>query len=132
MSSVAASARSSGRASSVSRKAAIAAAGASGTTASGLCGVCARVTVIGGPLRGALYAAHKRRPRSWCAHPMCHGAQCGTLYPQADPHTHTGTKAMSENLALNLTDSAQRGAHLPAVRLDDAVLSYRTLDDLTA
>jgi long-chain acyl-CoA synthetase len=39
---------------------------------------------------------------------------------------------MSENLALNLTDSAQRGAHLPAVRLDDTVLSYRTLDDLTA
>ncbi len=39
---------------------------------------------------------------------------------------------MSENLALNLTDSAQRGAELPAVRLDDSVLSYRTLDDLTA
>src|ERR1700742_1853572 len=39
---------------------------------------------------------------------------------------------MSENLALNLIDSAQRGAQLPAVRLDDTVLSYGTLDDLTA
>src|ERR1700760_4745294 len=39
---------------------------------------------------------------------------------------------MSENLALNLIDSAQRGAQLPAVRLDDTVLSYGGLDDLTA
>jgi long-chain acyl-CoA synthetase len=39
---------------------------------------------------------------------------------------------MSENLALNLIDSAQRGAELPAVRLDDSVLSYGALDDLTA
>ena len=30
---------------------------------------------------------------------------------------------MSENLALNLTDSARRGDQLPAVRMDDAVLS---------
>jgi long-chain acyl-CoA synthetase len=48
------------------------------------------------------------------------------------PHIHTGTEAMSENLALNLIDSAQRGAELPAVRLDDAVLSYGALADLTA
>src|ERR1700761_5543238 len=39
---------------------------------------------------------------------------------------------MSENLALNLIDSAQRGAERPAVRLDDAVLSYGALADLTA
>ena len=39
---------------------------------------------------------------------------------------------MSENLALNLIDSTRRGAELPAVRLDDTVLSYGTLDDLTA
>ena len=39
---------------------------------------------------------------------------------------------MSGNLALNLIDSAQRGAELPAVRLDDGVLSYGTLSDLTA
>jgi long-chain acyl-CoA synthetase len=39
---------------------------------------------------------------------------------------------MSENLALNLIDNAERGAELPAVRLDDAVLSYGALDDLTA
>jgi long-chain acyl-CoA synthetase len=39
---------------------------------------------------------------------------------------------MSENLALNLTDSAQRGTQMPAVRLDDTVLSYGALDDLTA
>jgi acyl-CoA synthetase (AMP-forming)/AMP-acid ligase II len=43
-----------------------------------------------------------------------------------------GTEAMSENLALNLTDSAQRGTQLPAVRLDDTVRSYGALDDLTA
>jgi len=34
--------------------------------------------------------------------------------------------------SLNLTDSAQRGAQVPAVRLDDTVLSYGALDDLTA
>ena len=39
---------------------------------------------------------------------------------------------MSENLALNLIDSAQRGAEQPAVRLDHTVLSYGALDDLTA
>jgi long-chain acyl-CoA synthetase len=39
---------------------------------------------------------------------------------------------MSENLALNLMDSAQRGAELPAVRLDDTVMSYGALDDRTA
>ena len=39
---------------------------------------------------------------------------------------------MSENLALNLIDSAQRGAELPAVRLNRSVLSYGALDDLTA
>ncbi len=39
---------------------------------------------------------------------------------------------MSENLALNLIDSAQRGAERPAVRLDDAGLSYGALADLTA
>ena len=39
---------------------------------------------------------------------------------------------MSENLALNLIDSAQRGTQLPAVRLDDTVLSYGALDELTA
>jgi long-chain acyl-CoA synthetase len=39
---------------------------------------------------------------------------------------------MSENLALNLTNTARRGTQLPAVRLDDTVLSYGTLDDLTA
>src|ERR1700759_4352462 len=38
---------------------------------------------------------------------------------------------MSENLALNLIDSAQRGAERPAVRLDDAVLSYGAPADLT-
>jgi long-chain acyl-CoA synthetase len=47
-------------------------------------------------------------------------------------HIQTGTEAMSENLALNLIDSARRGAELPAVRLDDAVLSYGALADLTA
>ena len=39
---------------------------------------------------------------------------------------------MSENLALNLIDSAKRSAEQPAVRLDDTVLSYGALDDLTA
>ena len=39
---------------------------------------------------------------------------------------------MSENLALNLIDSAKRGAEQPAVRLDETVLSYGALDDLTA
>ena len=39
---------------------------------------------------------------------------------------------MSENLALNLIHSAQRATHLPAVRLDDTVLSYGALDDLAA
>jgi long-chain acyl-CoA synthetase len=39
---------------------------------------------------------------------------------------------MSENLAINLIDSVKRGAEQPAVRLDDAVLSYGALDDLTA
>jgi long-chain acyl-CoA synthetase len=39
---------------------------------------------------------------------------------------------MSENLALNMIDSAKRGAEQPAVRLDDTVLSYGALDDLTA
>jgi len=39
---------------------------------------------------------------------------------------------MSENLALNLIRSVERGAELPAVRLDDRVLSYGALDDLTA
>ena len=48
------------------------------------------------------------------------------------PDNHTGTEAMSENLALNLIDSAQRGAELPAVRLNHSVLSYGALDDLTA
>jgi acyl-coenzyme A synthetase/AMP-(fatty) acid ligase len=48
------------------------------------------------------------------------------------PGNQNGTEAMSENLALNLTDSAQRGTQLPAVRLDDTVLSYGALDDLTA
>ena len=39
---------------------------------------------------------------------------------------------MSENLALNLIDSAKRSAEQPAVRLDETVLSYGALDDLTA
>ena len=39
---------------------------------------------------------------------------------------------MSENLALNLIDSTERGGVLPAVRMDDVVLSFGGLDDLTA
>lgn len=39
---------------------------------------------------------------------------------------------MSENLALNLIDSAAGGGPLPAVRMDDVVLSFGALDDLSA
>ncbi len=39
---------------------------------------------------------------------------------------------MSENLALNLIDSTVRGGTLPAVRMDDVVLSFGALDDLSA
>ena len=39
---------------------------------------------------------------------------------------------MSENLALNLIDSAARGGMLPAVRMDDVVVSFGALDDLSA
>jgi long-chain acyl-CoA synthetase len=39
---------------------------------------------------------------------------------------------MSENLALNLIDSATGGGSLPAVRMDDVVLSFGALDDLSA
>ena len=39
---------------------------------------------------------------------------------------------MSENLALNLIHSAAGGGPLPAVRMDDVVLSFGALDDLSA
>ncbi|MFZ0384825.1 MAG: long-chain fatty acid--CoA ligase [Solirubrobacteraceae bacterium] len=39
---------------------------------------------------------------------------------------------MNENLACNLTDSVGRGADRPALRIDDVVVSYGRLDELTA
>jgi long-chain acyl-CoA synthetase len=39
---------------------------------------------------------------------------------------------MNENLACNLTGSVAVGADLPALRIDDAVVSYARLDELTA
>src|ERR1700749_4536757 len=55
----------------------------------------------------------------------------GRLYGQRHLPPTDG-KRMSENLALNLMDGQQRGAEQPAVRLDHTVLSYGSLDDLTA
>jgi long-chain acyl-CoA synthetase len=39
---------------------------------------------------------------------------------------------MNENLACNLTDSVARGADDPALRIDDVVISYGGLDELTS
>ena len=39
---------------------------------------------------------------------------------------------MSDNLALNLTSTAQARGQRPALRLDDVVLSYAQLDDASA
>ena len=39
---------------------------------------------------------------------------------------------MNDNLACNLTDSVARGADRSALRMDDVVVSYRRLDELTA
>jgi long-chain acyl-CoA synthetase len=39
---------------------------------------------------------------------------------------------MNENLACNLIDSVARGADRPALRMDDLVVSYGRLDELTA
>jgi long-chain acyl-CoA synthetase len=39
---------------------------------------------------------------------------------------------MNDNLACNLTDSVARGADDPALRMDDVVISYGRLDELTA
>ena len=39
---------------------------------------------------------------------------------------------MNDNLACSLTDSVARGADDPALRMDDVVISYGRLDELTA
>jgi long-chain acyl-CoA synthetase len=39
---------------------------------------------------------------------------------------------MNDNLARNLTDSVARGPDDPALRMDDTVVTYRRLDELTA
>jgi long-chain acyl-CoA synthetase len=46
--------------------------------------------------------------------------------------THDWTEHMSENLALNLTETAARRGTHAALRFDDDVLSFAALDDLTA